>query len=168
VIRLRVLAVFLAASGIACASHEFDDVVKAIETHFGATRTHIPLMGLANVVLKVGHPAGTSGFHMALFQDLRTDPDEASEMELDRFMDHLSSAHLRPMIRTRSRPNGEATYIFCGETGKNTQVLVVTFNRHEATVIEVRVNFDTLIHWIQSPELAGKSLQPDQDQDRDR
>lgn len=162
----RLLAVFLAASGIACAAgHEFDDVVKAVETHFGATRTHIPLMGLANFALKVGHPAGASGFRIALFQDLKTDLDGDRQAELDGFMDSLSSATLRPFIRTRSRPEGEATYIFSGETGKNTQLLIATFNRHDATVIEVKVNFETLLRWIQSPELAGKSVKPDRDRD---
>jgi hypothetical protein len=157
--RGRLLAVFVAASGLAgAAGHEFDEVVKAVETHFGATRTRIPLMGVANFALKVAHPAGASGFRIAIFEDLKTDLDGGKQAELDRFMDSLSSPKLRPFIRTRSRPDGEATYIFCGETGKNTQLLIATFDRHEATVMEVRVNIDTLLRWIQSPELAGKSL----------
>lgn len=157
-IRARLLAVLLAASAIACAAgREFDDLVKAVETHFGATRTHIPLMGVANLALHIARPAGTSGFRIALFEDLKTDLDGEQQDELDRFMDTLSSPSLRPLIRTRSRPDGEATYIFSGETGKTTQLLIATFNRREATVVEVKVNFDTLIRWIQSPELAGKS-----------
>ena len=162
----RWLVLFVAASGIAAAAgHEFDDVVKAVETHFGATRTHIPLMGVANLVLKMGHPAGTSGFHIALFEDLKTDLDEDRQLELDRFMDTLSSATLHPLIRTRSRPESEATYIFCGDTGKTTQLLIATFNRREATVIEVKVNFDTLIRWIQHPDEAARSLKSDRDRD---
>lgn len=164
VMRARLLVVFLAAASLAYAGdREFDGVVKAIETHYGATRTHIPLMGLANFALKVGHPAGASGFRIALFQDLKTDLDEERQAQLDRFMDSLSSATLRPFIRTRSRSEAEATYIFCGETGKTTQLLIATFNRHDATVIEVKVNFDTLLRWIESPDLARKSLKPDRD-----
>ncbi|SPE35751.1 conserved exported hypothetical protein [Candidatus Sulfopaludibacter sp. SbA3] len=164
--RARLLVLFLAAAGIACAAgHEFDDMVKAVETHFGATRTHIPLMGVANFVLKVAHPAGTSGFRIALFEDLKTDLDEEKQAELDRFMDGLSSPKLRPFIRTRSRDEGEATYIFCGETGKTTQMLLATFSRREATVIEVKVDFETLLRWIQSPELAGKSFKGDHERD---
>jgi hypothetical protein len=165
VIRARLLLVFLAAAGTAFAGHEFDDMVRAIETHYGATRTHIPLMGLANFVLKVGHPAGTSGFHIALFQDLKSDIDEDNQAEMDRFMDSLNSPTLRPLIRTRSRESGDATYIFHGEVGKTSQLLVATFGRHEATVIELKVNFDTLIRWIQNPELAGRSLKGDGDRD---
>jgi len=164
--RARLVVLLLAAAGIAgAAGHEFDQVVKAVETHFGATRTHIPLMGVANLVLKVGHPAGTSGFHIAIFQDLKTDFDAEQQRKLDRFMDTLSSATLHPLIRTRSRPESEATYIFCGDTGKTTQLLIATFNRHQATVIEVRVNFDTLIRWIQHPDEAAKELKGDGDHD---
>jgi hypothetical protein len=160
---LRVAAMLLACTGAAAAGREFDRVVKAIETHFGATRTHIPMMGLADFVLKVGHPAGASGFHIALFQDLQTDLDEDRQVELDRFMDTLSSSTLRPLIRTRSLPDAEATYIFCGDTGKTTQILLATFNRREATVIEVKVQFETLLRWIQHPDEAGKALNPDRD-----
>jgi hypothetical protein len=164
VIRPKACALLLAASAIARgAGHEFEDVSKAIETHFGVTRTHIPLMGVANLVLKVGHPAGTSGFHIALFENIKTDLDDERQADLDRFMATIPSATLHPVIRTRSRAEGEATYIFCGDTGKTTQVLVVTFNRKEATVVEVKVAFDTLLRWIQHPDEAGKSLQPDRD-----
>jgi hypothetical protein len=164
--RARLILAFLLAAGIGSASREFDGLVKAIETHYGATRTHIPLMGIANLALKVVRPAGASGFHLALFEDLRTGLDDETQSELDRFMDGLSSLHLRPMIRTRSRPNGEATYIFYGDLGKTSQVLVATFNSHQATVVEVYVNFDTLVRWIQSPDTAGKSLKTDIDDDR--
>jgi hypothetical protein len=164
--RARLVFAFLLAAGIASASREFDGLVKAIETRYGATRTHIPLMGIANLALKVARPAGTSGFHLALFQDLRTDLDDETQAELDRFMDGLSSPQLRSIIRTRSRPNGEAAYIFCGDLGKTSQVLIATFNSHQATVVEVYVNFDTLVRWIQSPDLAGKSLTTEIDDDR--
>ncbi len=154
-LRAALLLVMVSATAQA-AGHEFADLVKAIESHFGVTRTHIPMMGLANLVLGIAQPAGATGFHIALFQDLQTDLDEKAQFELDRFMDTLSSDTLRPLIRTRSAENGEAAYIFCGDTGKTTQVLIATFNRHDATVVEVRVKFDTLIRWIQHPEDAGK------------
>jgi len=59
----RFLALFLAVSGVAWGGgHEFDEIVKAIERNFGTRRTHIPLMGVANLVTKAARPAGTSGF----------------------------------------------------------------------------------------------------------
>ena len=151
-----VLSLLLAASSAHGAGHEFDQVVKAVESHFGVTRTHIPLMGLANLVLAVAHPAGATAVHIALFPDLHSDLDEDSQLELDRFMSTLSSDSLHPVIRTRSAYNEEATYVFCGDTGKTTQVLIATFHRNEATVVEAKIQFETLMHWIQSPQDAGK------------
>lgn len=160
----RLCVLVLAVAGTAAgAGHEFDAIVKAIETHFNATRTHIPLMGVANLALKVAHPAGATGFHLALFQDLKIDLDGENQDQLDRFMDTLPSPTLRPFIRTRSRENASATYVFTGETGKTTQVLVATFDRNQATVVEVRVNFDTLVRWIQSPDTVGSSFSGDRD-----
>ncbi len=160
--RARLCILLLAASAMArAAGHEFEDVAKAIESHYGVARTHIPFLGVADLVLKVGHPAGASGFHLALFQNIQSDLDDEHQEELDRFMDTIPSPALHRVIRARSRAEGDATYIFCGDTGKITQVLVVTFNRKQATVVEVKIAFDTLLRWLQHPEEAGKSLQPD-------
>ena len=43
--RMRLLALLLAASSATyAAGSEFDRIVKAIESHYGTPRTHIPLM----------------------------------------------------------------------------------------------------------------------------
>jgi hypothetical protein len=162
----RLLALFLAAAGAAnCADHEFDRVVSAVEKHYGVKRTHIPLLGLANFVVKVSHPAGTSGVKMAIFEDLPspTGPDELAD--LDRFMDEVCAGSLHPMVVTRSRPAGESTYILTGEVGKSTRMLIATFEPHEATVIEVTVNIETLLKMIGSPETAHRLFEEKHDDD---
>jgi hypothetical protein len=162
----RLLALFLAAAGAAySADHEFDRVVSAVEKHYGVKRTHIPLMGVANFFLKVARPAGTSGFKLAVFEDLPapSGPDELAD--LDRFMDEVCAGRLHPMVVTRSRPAGESTYILTGEVGKSTQMLLATFEPHEATVIEVTVNIETLLKMIGSPERAHRLFQEKRDDD---
>ena len=61
------LALLISVSA-AGADREFDRVVKAIESHYGTSRLHIPLMGVANFAVKVGRPAGASGFKIAVFR----------------------------------------------------------------------------------------------------
>lgn len=157
--RARLLAVFLAASaGAWGADRAFDRVVKGVESHYGTQRMHIPLMGLANFVVKVGHPAGASGFRLAVFQDLDSSAEYGDQSDLDRLMDSIGTGSLHPLIRVRSRRNGESTYIFTGEAGKSTTMLIATFQRREATVIEVKVNMDTLMQMIANPETAGKAF----------
>lgn len=149
----RFLALLLVAGGAACgADHEFDRVVRAVEQHYGVKRTHIPLMGLANLFVKVARPAGTSGFKLATFEDL---PDSGDQGDLNRLMNDICSAgRLHPMVVTRDRHGEDATYILIGEAGKSTDVLIATFEPHEATVIEVTVNIDTLMKMIGSPQAA--------------
>ena len=155
----RILAVLLAASAAAWgADRAFDRVVKGIESRYGTRRMHIPLMGLANFVVKVGHPAGASGFKLAVFQDLASSAEYGDQADLDRLMDSIGKDGLHPLIRVRSRRSGESTYIFTGEAGKSTTMLIATFQRREATVIQVKVTMDTLMQTIAHPETAGKSF----------
>jgi hypothetical protein len=69
-------------------------------------------------------------------------------------MDNLSGANLHPLIRVHSRHDHEATYIFMGPSGKSTRVLIATFERDEATVIEVKANIDRLLDSLQDPAHA--------------
>lgn len=158
----RLLTLFLAAAGAAyTADHDFDRVVSAVEKHYGVKRTHIPLLGMANLFVKVAHPAGTSGLRLAIFEDLPSLDDPA---ELDRFMtQEVCSGQLRPMVVTRERRSGEYTYILTGEIGKSTQMLIATFEPHEATVIDVKVNMETLLKMIGSPQDAHRMFQEKHD-----
>jgi len=155
--RLACVALLVSVSAIG-ADREFDRVVKRIESHYGTTRLHIPLMGVANFVVKVGRPAGASGFKIAVFQDLGSSREHGDAADLERFMDGLATGDLHPLIRVRSQRSGESTYIFTGEVGKSTKMLIATFQRREATVIEVKVNMDTLMKTVASPGTAGKSF----------
>ena len=78
------LALLALSTAAYCADSGFDHLVKAVETHYGTRRMHIPLMGLANFVVKVARPAGTSGFKMAIFENLNAEGGDWAE--LDRFV----------------------------------------------------------------------------------
>lgn len=155
--RLGCLALLLAVSASG-ADRDFDRVVKAIESHYGTSRLHIPLMGVANFVVKVGRPAGASGFKIAVFQDLDSSREYGDAADLTRFMDGLATGRLHSLIRVRSQRSSESTYIFTGEVGKSTKLLIATFQPREATVIEVKVTMDTLMKAVASPGTAGKSF----------
>src|SRR5262249_57651269 len=47
----------------------FKDVVKHIETNYGAKKVRIPFLGLANFAVKLIRPAGVKGFKLAVFED---------------------------------------------------------------------------------------------------
>lgn len=152
--KARFLAVFLAGYASALGGDgEFDHVVKAIESHYSTKQTHIPFMGLASFAVRVAHPAGTSGFKLAVFEDLRIRGNR-DEAELDHFMQTLYSSSLRPLVRVHSRRDGAATYIYAGDAGRSTRLLIAAFDRSEATVVEVKVDANTLMKWINDPDDA--------------
>jgi hypothetical protein len=146
------LVVFLLACGAAAAAdRDFDRVVKAIESHYGTRHTRIPMMGFANFVVKVARPAGTSSFHLAMFDHLDTPPEERDE-----FMENIGSGSLHPLIRVHSNRDREATYILAGDAGKTTRMLIAIFGRDAATVIEVKVNAEALRKTIERPDLTAQ------------
>jgi len=148
----RLLALFLAAAGAAYgADREFDRAVKAIEHHYGVKHTRIPMLGMANLFVKVARPAGTSVFRLAVFEDLPAPSNYRDRADLDGLMDEVCRGGLHALVATHSRRIGESTYILAGEIGKDSKLLIASFERHEATVIEVRVDMDTLLRMIASP-----------------
>ena len=148
----RSLVILLLACGAAAAAdRDFDRLVKAIESHYGTRHTNLPLMGFANFVVKVARPAGTSSFHLAMFDHLDT-PSE----ERDEFMDQMGSGSLHPLIRVHSNRDREATYILAGDVGKTTRMLIAIFGRDAATVIEVKVNAEALRKTIERPDLTAQ------------
>jgi hypothetical protein len=124
----RFLAVFLVASGAALiADSEFDHVVKAIEIHYHTKRTHVPFLGVANVFVKVAHPAGASEFKLAVFEDLKS-IGEDDERDLDQFMHGFSSSRLRPLVRVHSQHDGESIYIYAqDDEARSTRMLIEAF-----------------------------------------
>jgi hypothetical protein len=126
-----------------------------MESRYATSRTHIPLMGAANLFVKVAHPAGASGFKLAVFEHLDGPQEDSDLVELDRFMSGLCVHGLHPLVRVHSHRGEESTYILAGDVPKTTNLLIAFFGRTEATVVQVKVNRDTLIHSLQSPEDAA-------------
>lgn len=158
----RVVALLLAAAGAAYgADWEFDHVVKAIENHYGIKRTHIPLMGIANLFVKVARPAGAKGFKLAIFEDLRSSSDYRDTVELDRFIDESCRGGMHALVVTHSRRDGESSYILAGEIGKSTKMLIATFERNEATVVQVEVDIATLLKTLGSRDEARRFYRSD-------
>jgi hypothetical protein len=153
-VKTRILAGLLLAAGAGFGGDaEFERIVKAIESHYDTQRTHIPFMGMANFVVKVAHPEGASGFKLAVFEDLKSQGG-GEWTERDHFMDSLASSRLHPLVRTHSRRDGEATYIFMNPESKRARILIATFQRDEATVIEVKADVDKLLSSLDEPSHA--------------
>jgi len=154
-----VLTVLMTSGAAFGGDAEFDRIVNAIESHYGTRPLHIPFLGVASFFVKVARPKGAGGFKLAVFEDLRSAADSDEWRERDRFMDTLSGSNLHSLVRVHSRHDGEATYIFMSQASKSTRVLIATFERNQATVIEVKANIEALLRSLQEPEHASHTLE---------
>jgi hypothetical protein len=162
--RFKVLAAFLLVWTAAdAADREFEQIVKAIESQYGVKPTHIPLLGLGNLLLKTAHPQGVSGFRIAVFENL--DAHERGRENFDAVMNRIGNSDLRPLVQVRSRRNGESTYIFTGTPGKATRILVASLEDREATVIEVKADTEALLRLLRDPAHIGDALGVHRDED---
>ena len=153
--KLRLPALLLLASMAAFAGDDgFDRLVRSVERQFGVKKTYIPFMGVANFFVKVARPAGTSGIKVAVFEDLKL-RDDVDPAWLDRTMAGATEG-LRPMVRVHSRRDHEVTYIYAGDLGKTTKMLIATFERDEATIVEVKVNLETLMRTVNEHSADGE------------
>src|SRR5437660_11335310 len=67
----------------------------------------------------------------------------------------------RPLIQTLSTKSEEQTYIFVRDAGEKFNVLVVTIERREATVVQVNLAPKILALLMQSPNDMGKAITDD-------
>jgi len=162
---VRLVAVLLVASAAGFAGDGgFDRVVKAIESHYGVKRTHIPFMGVANFALKMKHPSGTSEFQLAVFDNLDSSPVYRDLADRDRLMQTVAGSGLHPLIVTHSRRDAQSTYIFAADVGKSTVMLLATFQRDGATIVQVKADGSTLLKALEDPDGTAESLGADADQ----
>ena len=133
------------------ADRDFERVVKAIEAHYGTHHANVPLMGVANFFVKVARPAGTSSFHLAVFDHL-----DAVEDDRNGFMDRLDSGSLLAGAHP-IEPRGRSDVHPGGRRGKSTRMLIATFSRDAAMVVQVRVNAAALRRTIEHPDRMAKA-----------
>jgi len=136
----------------------FKDVVKHIETSYGAKKVRIPMLGLANFAVRLIRPAGVKGFKLAVFeeQDFSARPGAAS---FDAVMRESYNEDWRPMVQINSKRNGAShTFIYVNSSGKDVQFALAVLEDREAVVLEVKFNPDAAARFLENPKIMGVSL----------
>ena len=169
-IQIRVITVAaLLVFGFTSAAHakgdDFNSVVKMIEQFYGVKHEGLPF--LAKAGMKVGRTAarikgGTAkqlaeagSIKLAVFENQNFDGETA------RFRHTLNTALNEtwlPLVQTLSATDKEQTYIFLRESGDKYNVLVVTIEQRDATVVQVTLSAQNLKRLLQDPEGTGKAI----------
>ncbi len=151
------VTLLLSIPATALADDSFSKIVKNIESHYGAKKKKIPMLGLAGFFVKIVRPAGVKDFKFALFedQDFLPRPSDANfETALRRSLDKK----WQPMARANSRALGNRSYIYTHQSGKDIEILSVTFTARQAVVAQAKVNPDALAKFMENPEIFGINL----------
>jgi Ca-activated chloride channel family protein len=146
------------ASALSASDDPYGKVVRQIEKDYHAKKTKIPFIGLGNFVLKFWHPAGVKNVKVALFQN-QSFYDESGR-NLDGVIQKAAPSDWHPMLREFSRIDNHWTYVYYADPEKDTKVLVVTIDRQNAVVAEVKFEPAKLLEFIQNPSL-GRALAGD-------
>jgi len=144
---------------------DFKSVVKMIEQFYGVKHQGIPF--LARAGMKVATTAArikggdakriaeAGSIKLAVFEDQNFNGD------FIKFRASLNGAlklTWTPLIQTLSAKDEEQTYIFLRSAGEKFNVLVITIEPREATVIQVTLSPKNLALLIKDPEGTAKAI----------
>jgi VWFA-related protein len=151
-----ILVFFLSAQSLAFAD-DFGMIVGKIEKHYTAKKKKIPFLGLAGFAVKLIHPAGVKSFKLAIFENQDFKADGRDRVFEQAFTEKLNSKW-KPMVRSRDRSSGTRAFVYTHQTGKDIEMLTVTFSNDRAIVAQAKVNPEAMSRFIDKPELMGMSL----------
>jgi hypothetical protein len=149
----RIALVFLLLTAPMFARNDFDDLVQTLESQYGKKKVYIPMLGFANFIVKFAKPVGTSDFKLAMFEDVDGGRHPDAE-ELDR---RFRPNGWKPFVKVLSKAGRERVHIYARESKGDHELLIATFERHEAVLIRVRVNAERLARWVNNPVVMAKS-----------
>ena len=144
---------------------DFKSVVKMIEQFYGVKHVGIPFLARAGMKvattaarIKGGEAkriAEAGSIKLAVFEDQDFDGDFV------KFRASLNGALIltwSPLVQTLSARDEEQTYVFMRSAGEKFNVLVITIEPREATVIQVTLSPKNLALLLKDPEGTGKAI----------
>lgn len=164
-ITVALLVCLISASVVHTKGDDFKSVVKMIEQFYGVKHEGIPFLAKAGMKvartaarIKGGtarHIAEAGSIQLAIFED------QKFAGEFAKFRAELNAAlqdTWSPLVQRVSTTDEEQVYIFVRDAGKKFQVLVITIEQRDATVVQATLSPKSLAQLLKDPEGAGKSI----------
>ena len=165
-IRTLVVAIVLSTANVVHAKgDDFNSVVKMIEQFYRVKHVGIPF--LAKTGMKVATTAARiKGGEARRFAEagsikLAVFEDQAFNGDFTKFRSSLNEAlnvTWMPLVQTLSTKDAEQVYIFLKDAGDKFNVLVVTIEQRDATVVQVTLSPKNLALLLKDPEGTGKAI----------
>jgi len=165
--RIATIALLLVASMpvVHAKGDDFNSVVKMIEDFYRVKHVGIPF--LAKAGMKVATTAarikGGAARRFAEAGSIKLAVFENQEFNgnFAKFRSSLNQAlndSWMPLIQTVAAAGEEQTYIFLRNAGDKTNVLVITIDQRDATVVQVTLSAKNLALLLKDPEGTGKAI----------
>jgi len=164
--KILVIAIVLASANVVHAKgDDFNLVVKMIEQFYRVK--HVGLPFLAKAGMKVATTAArikggeakriaeAGSVKLAVFED------QAFNGDFMKFRSSLNEAlnlTWMPLVQTIAPKDAEQVYIFLKEAGDKFNVLVITIEQRDATVVQVTLSPKNLALLMKDPEGTGKAI----------
>ena len=155
----------LSMSAAQAKGDDFNAVVKMIEQFYGVKHEGIPFlaragMGAARTAARIKggtarRLAEAGSVKLAVFEDQKFNG------EFQKFRSMLNAALSQtwsPLVQTLSATDNEQVYIFLREAGEKFNVLVITIDQRDATVVQVNLSPENLKLLLKDPEGTGKAI----------
>jgi VWFA-related protein len=151
------LLVFVIASQSLARADDFGMIVGKIEKHYNARKKKIPFLGLAGFAVKLIHPAGVKSVKVAIFEDQDFAPGKR-DRSFEQAVASSLNAKWKPTVRSNDRISGSRSYVYTHQSGKDLEMLTVTFSATQAIVAQAKVDPEAVSRFIDKPEVMGISL----------
>ena len=163
---IAVIVVLLTSvNTVHAANDDFKSVVKMIEQFYRVKHEGIPF--LARTGMKVATTAArikggeakqlaeAGSIKLAVFENQAFD---RNFIEFRNSLNQTLNVTWMPLIQTLSATDQEQVYIFLRNAGDKYNVLVITIEQHDATVVQVTLSPKNLALLLKDPEGTGKAI----------
>ena len=129
----------------------FDSLVRAVETIPGLHRVSMPGLGLVRFAVWMIHPEGVHDFQIAAFEGKGR--GDIGQQQLESLIRAHADAGYSPLVQVHSRRSGELTLIWARPKGEQVELLLLTRDPNDQTVVlRTVVDIDTIARHIDHPD----------------
>jgi VWFA-related protein len=155
-VAVALLLLFSAPAALA-SDKDFKMIVKNIESSYNARRKNIPFLGLAGFLVKIVKPAGVKDVKLAIFEDQDFTPGP-HDSEFQKTIEKSFKDKWQPVVRSNLRAEGNRSYVYSQPAGKDVELLSVTFARRQAIVVQAKIDPQSLMKFLENPQIMGISV----------
>lgn len=149
-----VVVLVLASVAVAPVQAEFADVARAIGAQRGVSRTWIPFLGVARVLVRAVEPKGVRDFQLAVFEGT----DRMDPREVEALLAREAGRGFVPIVRVWSLKSSDWNFVYARPSSDSNRIemLVLAKDDEETTLVRVVVDASVLARELSEPKKVSR------------